>query len=73
MSHELLYRGKEIDIEKTFGCVVIHGILDGRQQKIYVSDLSDLQVLHSVVDDLLTNEYAKMQIPVPLDYDLEGC
>lgn len=73
MSHDMLYKGHDIDIEKTFSSITLFGFDNGREQKISLESLSDMEVLYSVLGDILNGEYAKMQIQAPIDYDIEGC
>ena len=73
MSHEVIYKGKEIDIEKTFDGLTLYSLHDGRVQRISIEDKTDMDVLYSLIGDIVSKDYAASQLCGPLDYDLEGC
>ena len=73
MSHEIIYKGNDVDIEKTFDGLVLYGLNDGRIQKILLNSHADLDVMYTIIGEIINKDYAASQITGPVDYDLEGC
>lgn len=73
MSHEFLYRGNDIDISKTFDGVEVFAVTDGKEQKIEITSMADIEVLYAMLGEVINKDYAVSQLRSPLDYDLEGC
>lgn len=74
MSYEYTYKGHDVDIDKSYDEVYVYGVHNGRVQKITFSSLSDMEVMHAVLGEILARQYAEAEIQAPVDYvQEEGC
>ena len=73
MSHEFMYRGKDLDISKTFDGFALFSVTEGKEQVIEITNIADMEVLYSIIDEIISKDYTASQIAGPIDYDLEGC
>lgn len=73
MSYESIYRGKDLDISKTFDGFALFAVTEGKEQVIEITDITDMEVLYSMIGEIISKDYTASQITGPIDYDLEGC
>lgn len=68
MTHEFLHLGNEVDISKSYNEVTLYAVVNGREQKITLSNLDDMDVLHSILDTILGREYERSAMLMPPEY-----